>query len=223
MSLLLPHSVFIHIPKTGGTWVREAMKRSGIPISPLKCAWHNDHMITSGPNQGQLLQQGHVCWHNRLRDIDAAGRLTFSFVRHPVSLCISHWQYKQRVGWKMHNESDAALRADTIEEFLEKVLVRSAGRGWVTSMYRMFLTEQERRVDFIGAQEHLADDLVTALRVAGEEFDEAALRATPRQNTTGAHSLVVLPRDLLDRLMEAERDAIRDYGYEGYPLECACV
>lgn len=35
---------------------------------------------------------------------------------------------------------------------------------------------------FVGTAENAADDLVTALRMAGEDFDETALRDTPRVN-----------------------------------------
>ncbi len=37
-------------------------------------------------------------------------------------------------------------------------------------------------VDFIGKQENLADDLVTALNTAGEFFEEKRIRSTPSSN-----------------------------------------
>ncbi len=40
---------------------------------------------------------------------------------------------------------------------------------------------------FVGATETAADSLVAALRAAGEEFDETALRETPRLNTSPSH------------------------------------
>lgn len=219
MAFLLPRSVFIHIPKTGGTWVRHAIMNAGIPTSELSCDWHDDRVATSGPNIGQPLLPGHICFHNRFRDIDPAGRFTFAFVRHPVSYCLSHWLYKQRMGWNMEFDMDRILYAETVEGFLENVIEYGGDEGWVSRTYRMFLTDQDRRVDFIGAQEHLADDLVTALRTAGEAFDETAVRATMPYNVSDPHSSLGVSLRLIDRLMHAERNAMDQYGYDGYPIE----
>ncbi len=62
---------------------------------------------------------------------------------------------------------------------------------------------------FVGATENAADSLVTALRLAGEEFDETALRETPRLNSSPAHGGLIdevywsMKRDDLGKLPAA--------------------
>lgn len=218
VALLLPHSIFIHVPKTGGTWVRKAIHKAGIPTSELACNWHAGTWDKPQRRADDLdLQPGHLCWHNRLRDIDVCDRLTFSFVRHPASMCISYWQYRQRTGWDLENNVDVFLKADTFEEFIKNTLEHSNQRGWVSSMFRSYLLHKERTVDFIGKQENLVEDLVRVLRLAGEDFDEDALRATPMQNVTEQESTFALPDHILDLLLFGERDAIERFGYMNQP------
>jgi len=46
----------------------------------------------------------------------------------------------------------------------------------------MYFAKFTAGCQFVGKAETVADDLVTALRQAGEDFDETALRDTPRIN-----------------------------------------
>jgi hypothetical protein len=72
--------------------------------------------------------------------------------------------------------------------------------------------------DFVGKQEQLPDDLIATLRNAGENFDEARLRATPPRNVRGRkpHRATAskFTRELAEEAAEVERKAIERFGYE---------
>lgn len=58
--------------------------------------------------------------------------------------------------------------------------------GFLSSHLKLYVGHDGKALDFVGKQERLADDLVHALRLAGEQFDEQALRATPYSNAGAA-------------------------------------
>ena len=74
------------------------------------------------------------------------------------------------------------------------------------AMVTMYFSKYTNGCQFVGAVENAADDLVKALRLAGEEFDETALRATKRVNESPADGQLVsefywqLKRDQLGQL-----------------------
>lgn len=225
MALLLPRSVFIHVPKTGGSWVRAAVRNAGIQTQELGCSWHEgdrcDHSYAF--DFRHRIESPHVCWHNRYCDVDAGGRFVFAFVRHPVSYYRSHWSYKTQHGWDERSAADRELKADSLEGFVRKVLERRP-RGWVSGMYRNFLLREGKMPDFVGYQERLADDLVRALRLAGETFDEDALRATPPVNTS-AVAADLLPTALAAEVLAREsfcRDMLL-YAEEETAPEAGCL
>jgi len=49
-------------------------------------------------------------------------------------------------------------------------------------MVTMYFGKYTQGCGFVGTSENAADDLVKALRMAGERFDETSLRETPRIN-----------------------------------------
>lgn len=75
MALVLSNSVFIHVRKTGGSWVREAIKACAIPHEengPYDCEYH------AGVFDLPLF---------------LASRFTFGFVRHPADWIRSAWAW----------------------------------------------------------------------------------------------------------------------------------
>lgn len=213
MAVLLPHSVFIHIPKTGGQWVRAALRRAGLLTAQLHCTWHP---------HGEM-PAGHSCHHNRLQDI-ATDAFVFAFVRHPLSYYRSYWSYKMERGWDMKNTFDCAVLDDSFAGFIRKTLAFRETRGTLGEQFLSFVRTPERRADFVGTQEHLADDLVRALRMAGEQFDEAVIRSTPPVNVCGTlpvwNDQCVFPPSLRDAVLRQEQLCLEEFGYAGDYAMC---
>ena len=191
MALMLPRSVFYHIPKTGGTWVRQAIKNAGIPTVELG----------DSPDPG-------VNKHNRFVSVDTMGRFTFAFVRHPLDWYVSFWSYRMRTGWKDEDCLDPYMSKD-FEEFMHGVLRNLPGQ--LSRRFEKYVGPPPGVLDFVGRQENLAEDLIRAVRSAGEEFDEGKILGTPPVNVSvnrpGYSS------DLLRAVLESEYPAMVRFGY----------
>lgn len=192
MALILPRSVFFHIPKTGGVWVRQAIARAGIPAAE----WGDR------PEDPGTIHQ----WPG---GVDTRGKFTFAFVRHPLSWYGSFWAFRMERGWRNVDLLESCLCVE-FAGFIRKVL-RRFPEGHLSDRYESYV-EPPGTLDFVGRTENLAEDLVAALRRAGEEFDEAAIRSTPRLNATRLRPSY--PPDLREAVLRAERRAVVRFGYD---------
>jgi hypothetical protein len=188
--LIFRNAVFLHVPKTGGSWVTMAVRAGGCQVE--------DYVVDDDVH-GDLS----YCPH---RD-----RFIFAFVRHPLALYRSYWRFKIGHKWDVRNPFDMDCAADTFPAFVEKVV--SKYQGWCSSMFEDYVGPPDRPIDFIGRYETLADDLVRALRTAGESFDESALRATPPVNVSGPCEASWTPA-LVDAVVKSEARALQRFGYE---------
>lgn len=208
MALLLPHSIFFHIPKTGGTWVRAAVKNAGIPS--------NEVFTTLGTQR----VEPDKLFHARPDQLERQGHFRFAFVRHPASMYRSYWSYKIRLGPKGYNDFDTKYMHEEFPVFVRAVL---KDLPWVSHQLRWYTGYFAERLDFVGKQERLADDLVRALRRAGEDFDEDALRSTPRMNESSAAEELgqrcAYTPELLQEVCAAERWTLDAFGYPENPAD----
>ena len=65
--------LFIHVPKTGGMWVTEALQEAGVEV---------EEEIGATPE------------HPLLSELERRGRFTFAFVREPLSWYASIWKFR---------------------------------------------------------------------------------------------------------------------------------
>lgn len=196
MALMLPRSIFFHVQKTDGNWIREAIARAGIPHKEV------------GPSR-EFEPNRHVTF----RSVETRGKFLFAFVRHPLAWYTSFWIYRMFNGWRIDDVLDPCLSPD-FETFLQNVL-RRFPKGHLTQRYELYLGPSPGVLDFVGRTERLADDLVRALRLAGEEFNEERLRRTPFQSSS------LLRHVISDRLKAAllcsERRVLERFGYSEDP------
>ncbi|PXX12367.1 sulfotransferase family protein [Nitrosomonas ureae] len=159
--LILPQSCFIHIPKSGGSWVKKAIIESNMVCQ--------DYSINGN---------GHV----ELKDCPCQEKFKFAFVRHPLNLYRSYWQFKMTCGWDENNPFDKECRSDNFHTFISNLLLKFPGAysEWVLN----FVGEGDNEIEFIGKYENLVDDLICALTIAGESFDEQFIRQYPPYNVS---------------------------------------
>jgi hypothetical protein len=208
MALLLPYSIFFHIPKTGGTWVRAAIKNAGIPADEICRAF------------GDAPVEPVKLFHARPDDISRQGPCTFAFVRHPVTYYQSYWAHKMRIGKEHYNGFDEKYMRDDFEAFVRAVLPDGP---WVTKLFVCYVGHYGDVLDYVGKQERLADDLVHVLRLAGEDFDEDKLRMTPRVNeasiTEELRARCVCTPTLHAEICDRERWVLERFGYPDNPSD----
>ncbi|HYD99970.1 MAG TPA: hypothetical protein VEH84_11355 [Alphaproteobacteria bacterium] len=195
MAALLRDSVFYHIPKTGGSWVRLALAHSGLLRGEVG-AFH--------ARPAELAD-----------DLDARARPGFCFVRHPLTWYQSYWTHKTAHGWfDAGNDFDARVRADRFPDFLERVFALCPEEH-LTSLYRDYTAG----CAFVGRTEALAGDLEAILRRTGAAFDPAVLGRLRRANRTDAalRRLALYPRALAEAVAARERAVIEAHGYPPVP------
>ena len=139
--------IFVHVPKTGGTWVTQAVKSAGVD------AWAPD------PPEGS---HGPAPFHASLREVAAGDRLSVAFVRHPLDWWRSYWSHRMRGGWDPTNRIDDAA-SDDFNEFVLRVIEQ--GESSFGGVVRQFIGLPSPDVDFVGRFEHLVEDTCEALRV----------------------------------------------------------
>ena len=189
--LILPKSCFLHVPKTGGSWVKKAIEAAGIA---------NTEFIV-GDNH-----------HPGLSDCPCPEKFKFAFVRHPLSLYRSYWQFKMTYGWDPHNALDQLCQADDFHTFVDSVLTRVP--GVYSQSLHDFVGAPGHEINFIGRYENLVEDLIRALKLAGEEFDEAAIRALPPFNVSDKKTFpAAFTPELAERVLQAEAEAMTRFGY----------
>jgi hypothetical protein len=183
--------IFVHVPKTGGTWANKAMRSAGL----------------------SLASEGYSK-HPFFYELDRRGRFAFGFVREPQHWWGSEWRFRRHQGYRdyTHHPYDRWLDLG-FDEFMEQVIEHCP--GWLSRLYDEHLGTVEDSVDFVGRYEHLEDDLVKALRLAGEEFDESVVRGLRPTNESGG-STWLLP-EVLQALMEAEKPAYQRFYPELLP------
>ena len=221
--LLTDDSVFLHVPKAGGTWVTRVLREAGV-VRFRFSSKHADvaHTLDFGRRHPwQYLKRtarGGPGLHGRIR----AG-YKFTFVRHPLSWYRSFYKYMTQLEWKRHTgigrdpwhpyEELYDHKADSFEGFMERVVERSP--GFCTRMFRGYT---EPGVDFVGTQENLVSDLVHVMEARGFEFDPERVRQRKRENVSSkAKKPLALPADLFDAFAKTEAEGLERYGYDADP------
>jgi hypothetical protein len=221
--LLQNGAVFLHIPKTGGTWVSQTLRRLGLFRCSIGAKHANFPRMLATGRRGAGRRLEHTA--KRLLFLRTRPRpFTFCFVRHPLSWYESFYSYKSRpdTQWERDGEWDSYARwhpnavlnglgeGRDFNEFVEAVIEQRP--GYVTSLYEHYTFQP---VDFVGRQEQLREDLAAVLEKMGCEFDRQVVLEAKRVNTSRAPGeRPEWDEALRQRVLELERPALLRYGYE---------
>lgn len=212
--LLKTGAVFIHVPKCGGNWVREALRDQGL----WRCRIGYKHSTPERINDIWQFHRWQFIKNLPTRPDVTPGKLRrafkFCFVRNPVTWYESWWKFMagdwhpwETGRWHPQRPIDDC-GDDDFNAFVENVL--RARPGYVSEMYRWYV----EGCDFVGRAEQMADDLPLALRAVGTEVERAALDRVPAANVSEPRrGLPSWDPGVLQRLVESEREAIEQFGY----------
>lgn len=190
MAIYTDRLIFYHIPKTGGSWVYDALRSAGVVYRDTGGSFYG---LPAHAAPGSVPPE-------------IKGRFAFCFVRHPLDWYSSYWRFLRQSGAKflINKRIEPSIDGD-YDASVNRMIDRYPD-GFVTWLYGLY-TDQ---VDFIGRTESLEDDLIRALQLAGEDFDERKLRATGRVNVS-----TPIPAVLTDatrrRVLSAERRVIEEF------------
>lgn len=212
MAVLMPHSIFIHIPKTGGTWVRAVLPAAGIKCREV------------GPPGGTNIQVIH-CSVRGLPQHLRKKRLIFSCIRHPVAWLKSRWSYaiergklkvKKKRGW-LENSLNEDLNV-FIERALERnpsaparAMMHPIGWQYIDGIWQDTLKKKDRA---IGRTETIREDLMDFLRKAGEKFNPIVIEEFAPRRVSGKKSKQRVSKELAQRVCDANQ-VLMELGHYG--------
>ena len=174
---------FIHVPKTGGSWVTEAMRVAGVECRPAERLYGSERF-------------GHLI-HLEV----PADRFRFGFVREPADWYRSFWCHRHtHQDWQEDEKMPLdALSRGSFPEFIERVTTELP--GYLTRLYEHYLGPPGE-IDFVGRYENLREDLIHALSEAGDYHLDAVRQLDP---VNASRRLADLTPELSERVLEAER------------------
>lgn len=196
MGVFLEHSTFYHLPRTSGTWVRKVLFSGAVA--------GNMTMLN------RYLKGGRDTFLNRKHlppSVIKPENFSFAFVRHPLDWYQSVWKYRTRFGeWQAKNNCKLTEKCgrNDFRKFIDAV-IKNHPEGYYTK-----IVEEFAMVDFMGRQESLADDLIKALTIAGEKFDEEAIRNYRRAHVSRNIELSYTPEQK-EKLLKIEKKVIDTY------------
>jgi len=214
-------AVFLHIPKTGGTWVASVLKECGLVEGSLghMHAGLERLMVPFKPRNGKLLGPFSI-W--KIARTLKPKPFIFCFVRHPLKWYESWFKYMSQPArnWSDWGDEKDLFRwhpnavlngcgADDFNQFVRNVVAKRP--GYVSELYASYAQPQ---VDFVGKQENLRADLVAVLKRLNLNFDEEfvmrhrEVNASPEVNRP-----VQWEPALRERVLSLEQVALLRYGY----------
>ncbi|MEQ8822379.1 MAG: sulfotransferase family 2 domain-containing protein [Sumerlaeia bacterium] len=189
MALMLKcGAVFLHVPKTGGSWVTEVLQ--GCDLVAYEVGAKHGYLdqvleypkIFSQQNFKRCLKRGPF-WHQEVMQA-----FKFGIVRHPLKWYESWFKY---LGgrWEIHTQNRNNCHKwsmnllieesadDDFNAFVRKLNERCP--GFATRCFDRYFGPE---VNFVGRCENLVDDLISALDLCNASYDEDRIRNWPRVN-----------------------------------------
>ena len=194
MALVLPNSIFFHVGRTAGHCVRKTIREMGIPTYDVG-AFHD------WPSNIPLSEEEQK-------------KLFFCFVRHPLAWLKSFWCHEMQFGGTSSDYS-SKTQSDSFAEFLTKA-VEAFPNGPATEAFRPFLMQCQE----VGRQENLTADLRRILERAGEKVVPEVLEnmgVTTVEIDREIRDAATAPKELLEKVLHAERDICERFGYADIP------
>jgi len=220
MALVLSNgAIFLHIPKTGGNWVRQVLEDQGLLAGELGHKHCDIDRVLYDPYLTANVRD-HKKWQKSGQPPIYEHPFTFCFVRHPLSWYESWFRYMTKRKWNdwplrkgpydwhpCHELNTTA--SDNFSEFIKKVLEYTP--GYLTRMVSWYT---KRGVSYIGKQESLAEDMIKVLSMMNLDCDTQTIRNQARVNiSTDASISSDWDPTLRDALLTSESAYIQQFGY----------
>lgn len=196
LALVLPNSIFYHAGRTAGHFVRKIVMDMNIPTYEVGNFHDWPSCINLSPEE--------------------ENKLSFCFIRHPLSWLKSFWCIQMQRGWSL-DEYSKSLQSDSFSEFLMKA-VEIYPDGPVSAIFRPYLEQCKE----VGRQENLKEDLHRILDLAGEEIVPSILSQARIIAVDIDHSISIAataPRLVLDKVIKIEKNFIEQWGYRDFPVQ----
>ncbi len=228
MSFLLKNNaVFLHIPKTGGTFFREIIEQLGLRVlnfgnehADMERTLHSFKYYPIYAMRSSILLGKNI-------DVHANQCFKFCFVRNPYSWYESYWRFMYGLHWNNLNNYRPKRKFELLTDnwnpinlllpyaddnfnvFLENVL--SAEPAFLTKLYERYTPPQH--INYVGKQETLKHDASMIFDMLEVRFDKNIFEKTGRINESKTPR-PIWSEELKNRIYEAERSVFEKYKYD---------
>ncbi len=222
--LLKSGAVFLHIPKTGGSWITKVLTEQKLVRANFghKHATFDRVLFRENFEKSYKLipsMLGRWFMKNFGRD-RRRNEYMFCFVRHPLKWLESFWRFCKGLDWNAWGEVRSrtlwhpnailnGLGHDEFSPFVGNVIRRRP--GYVSELFASYT---QAGIDFIGRQENLVDDLICVLKHLNENFDEDFVRTYREVNASHTPKEAVhWTPEIRRAALQTELPALLHYGY----------
>jgi hypothetical protein len=228
--LLRNGAVFLHIPKTGGTWIKQVLQELDLIQAPLghqHSDWERSFWHDKLHRDFKVMR---YIFRRVVRSRQAQPRINpncfkFCFIREPLRWYESYWRFMESLDWNWKSWGDErdpyrwhpcamvnGLESPDFNTFMHNVNKKRP--GFVTEMYGWYVRPG---IGFVGKQECLRQDLIKAFSLMNLEVDVSRILSMPRQNESPAH----IPMPEWDPALKRATLRFEYAGYLrfGYPVE----
>lgn len=191
MATQISGAIFLHIPKCGGTWVRNYLNETKLTVREIEPEHINAHTIRE--------------------KIDPTEDIICCFVRHPLTWYASYWQHRQQLVTRRDGGPIDNIVDLPFTDFIEGILKDYPG------YLSKFFDTYTNRCRFIGKQETLRDDLNVILSGLKIKYNQNYLYTRVLDNVT--EKTAKYPYSLAKEIMITEKAIIDRYNYNYIPTE----
>lgn len=212
-------TLFLHIPRTGGTFVEKVFQECGIRCS----RWASGKLIMN------RLPQKHALLGHYKRERLAEVEKKFAFVRHPLSYYRSVWGWLCRSegrGLGNHNwhpfQEVTRYWHPQYSVWLNQVLKYQP--GWYSALVRDYVGPAGGEfVQFIGRTESLVIDLQNVLSLVGMEQEkleriQGVMRRMEKVNTSEKPAV----DERSEEILQSEREVVNRFYQDNQHLRFYC-
>ena len=204
MAIFLPdqNAMFIHIPKTGGQWVEEALLRTGVPVQ-----------LITHPQDPRHADRHCLFEHTELKP-----NIVFACVRDPAEWYESWWKYQTGREhswdeWEWHPTYPLQnCRHSEFNEFMEIVI--NIFPGFVSKLYDCYLRTEDMlsRHVVVCRTDKLADHFLRVMTMLGIKCSDSATRKfQPINRSHGTCGNPIWRKDVKARMYKAESEIMERY------------
>ena len=196
--------MFIHLPRTGGTFLRVVLEEFGIP--------HNNHYPVVSLCHSSLTFSTEL--------------FTFGFIRNPYDWYVSRYFYYCRKGVKekgVSRDNDMGIspgfgkEIKSIYQHIKLGLESDAPRFWLSDIYDyMYKVDGKLAIDYVGKFEDLENEVRKILGLTRREFNAVADKhRTANLINASKHQgyLSHLSDETMRIIYEKDKEIFDEYGY----------
>lgn len=162
MAILLTNSIFVHIPKTAGKWVSEAIINNVKGANFIGDPIYDAHKVSLDYNLPQ-----------------------FAFSRNPETWLHSLWKHRARkklnnYGKRFNWQNKHKLERECKSYFFHIFFLKAALKKEIIKNYYDDFINQQNQISF-GKQENLANELIRLLEKYNENFNKEGILVSSKK------------------------------------------